>query len=127
MNKGVGNVIEAELWGMFEGLTMAWNAGVRRIIVETDSLDSVQLVSNVTNPNHPFFSLIQSCKFMVDSDWNCVVKHVYREGNRLADGLAHLGHNMKNEIMFFEDPTPQIFSIYEDDCRGGMFEGLTMA
>ncbi|KAK0599766.1 hypothetical protein LWI29_008402 [Acer saccharum] len=54
---------------------------------------------------------------MVDSDWNCVVKHVYREGNRLADGLAHLGHNMKNEIMFFEDPPPQIFSIYEDDCR----------
>ncbi|KAK2663796.1 hypothetical protein Ddye_002370 [Dipteronia dyeriana] len=27
LNKGVSIVLEAELWGLFEGLTMAWNGG----------------------------------------------------------------------------------------------------
>ena len=120
-NKGVGNVIEAKLWGMFEGLTMAWNFGVKRIIVESDSLASVQLISNDTNYNHPLFSLIQRCKHIVEAYWNCIVKHVHREGNRLIDGLAHMGHSMKNDILFFEDPPPEISRIYEDDCIGLAF------
>ncbi|KAK1584321.1 hypothetical protein Q3G72_031946 [Acer saccharum] len=117
-SKGVGTVIEAELWGLFEGLTVAWNDGIRRLIAETDSLETVQLITNDTNPNHPLFSLIQSCKHIVNADWSCRVQHVYREGNRLADGLAHMGHSMKNEFLFFEDPPPEVADVYFDDCRG---------
>ncbi|KAK3220956.1 hypothetical protein Dsin_014926 [Dipteronia sinensis] len=108
MKKGVGNELETEQWGMFEGLYMAWNSGVRKVIVETDSLVTVQLLSIDTNTNHPLFSLIQ----------NCIVKHVYREGNRPANGLAHMGHIMQTDTLFFDDPLPEISSIFDDDCRG---------
>ena len=97
---------------------MAWNFGVRKIIVEADSLDTVRLISNDTNTNHPLFSLIQSCKHIMDAEWNCIVKHVFREGNKLANGLAHMGHSMKIDILFLEDPPSKISSIFVDDCRG---------
>ena len=82
LSKGIGNVLEAELWGMFEGLNMAWNSRARRVIMEFDSLTTVQLLTKDTNPNHPLFSLIQNCKRIVAADWNYNVVHVFREGNK---------------------------------------------
>ena len=58
IKKGVGNVLEVELWAMFEGLNMTCSYGIRKIIVETDSLDCVQLLFRDANTNHPLFSLI---------------------------------------------------------------------
>lgn len=37
LNKDVGSVLEAELWGLFEGLSLAWSSGFRCVSVETDS------------------------------------------------------------------------------------------
>ena len=36
----------AELWGLYQGLCMAWQQGCRWISVEVDSLCVTQLVSN---------------------------------------------------------------------------------
>ncbi|KAK4853322.1 hypothetical protein QYF36_007188 [Acer negundo] len=35
------------------------------------------------------------CFALLSANWNCVLKHVYREGNRLDDALAHLGHDLR--------------------------------
>ena len=56
--KGIGSVLEAELWGLFEGLQIVWKAGYRRVNVETDSQITVKLLSKSTPINHPLFSLI---------------------------------------------------------------------
>ena len=88
----MGNVLEAELWGLFEGLNMAWNASVKKIIVEMDSLDVVRLLSNDTITNHPLFSLIQSCKRIMEAKWNCILKHVFREGNKQQAGRWPSSH-----------------------------------
>ncbi|KAK0589288.1 hypothetical protein LWI29_012137 [Acer saccharum] len=97
---------------------MAWKSGFKRIVAETDSSTTVQLLCTDTNPNHHFFSLIQSCKEIINGDWRCVVQHVYREGNFLADGLAHMGHKMDMGIWFFDNPPAEIRSIFVADCRG---------
>ncbi|KAK2653366.1 hypothetical protein Ddye_013222 [Dipteronia dyeriana] len=81
MKKGCGSVIEAELWGLFEDLKLAWNCGYRKIIVETDSLTTIQLLFLVSNSNHPLFSLLQNCKRMIANEWHCDIVHVFREGN----------------------------------------------
>ncbi|KAK3222988.1 hypothetical protein Dsin_010013 [Dipteronia sinensis] len=36
LNKGVGSVIEVELWGIFEGLKIAWKTDHRKIVVESN-------------------------------------------------------------------------------------------
>ncbi|KAL5750741.1 hypothetical protein ACOSP7_025344 [Xanthoceras sorbifolium] len=47
--------------------------------------------------------------------WVCDVKHVFRECNRVADGLASLGRNLKIGIRFYEEPPPQISGLLMDD------------
>ncbi|KAK3198459.1 hypothetical protein Dsin_021874 [Dipteronia sinensis] len=116
--EGIGSVLEAELCGMFESLLMSWNSGFRRVIIEYDSLSAVQLHYNEISSNHPLFSLIVSCKSRVATDWNCVVKHVYREGNLLADGVARIGHSMDIGLVYFEAPPPHISSYFDADFIG---------
>ena len=38
MKIGESSVTMAKLWGLYQGLTLAWNAGIRRLLVEVDNL-----------------------------------------------------------------------------------------
>lgn len=43
----------AEMWGINHGLALAWEQGVRRIILECDSVISIHLVSEPGSELHP--------------------------------------------------------------------------
>ncbi|KAK2638500.1 hypothetical protein Ddye_026295 [Dipteronia dyeriana] len=85
LNKGIGSVIKVELWGLYEGLKMAWNSSFRKVTVETESLTSVHLIHYDIKHHHPLYSLIKSCKSLVADDWNCSITLIFKEGNKLAD------------------------------------------
>ncbi|KAK2636447.1 hypothetical protein Ddye_031239 [Dipteronia dyeriana] len=97
---------------------MVWRKGFRKVIVETDSMSIVKFIEKDSNPNHPMFSLIQTCKRLIAVDWNCNVKHVYREANIVADGLAKIGGSMDFGVLLFEEPPPVILDIVDNDTRG---------
>ncbi|KAK3198240.1 hypothetical protein Dsin_021655 [Dipteronia sinensis] len=59
----------------------------------------------------------------MDNNWSCSIQHVYREGNRVADGLANLGHSLELRITFFDDPPPQILGALDDDFRSNSADG----
>ncbi|KAK1568870.1 hypothetical protein Q3G72_029974 [Acer saccharum] len=118
LNKGMGSVIEVELWGIFEGLKIAWKAGYKKVIVETDSQMAVLLLKDKTPLNHPFFSIIQACKALMEDDWSCHIVHIYRECNKVVDCLAGIGHSLDFGITLFEDPPPQISSALNNDAMG---------
>ncbi|KAK1576670.1 hypothetical protein Q3G72_015680 [Acer saccharum] len=101
---GRGNVLEAELWGLFEGLTLAWSSGSQNVLVETDSLCMVQLLAKDIPVNHLMFSMASGCSALINLDWRCLVSHVYRERNKVVDGLARLGHGMEPGLHIFEGP-----------------------
>ncbi|KAK2640627.1 hypothetical protein Ddye_028422 [Dipteronia dyeriana] len=113
MKKGVGSVIEVELWGFLKGLSMSWNAGFRKISVETDSLDVVHLLSKASIFNQSLYCLIQGCKSFINGDCECHVQHVFREGNKLAHGLARMGHG----IVLFDAPFT-VANVFVADSRG---------
>ncbi|BBN67603.1 Polynucleotidyl transferase, ribonuclease H-like superfamily protein [Prunus dulcis] len=92
-NLGCGKILEAELWGVFRGLLLTWNEGVRRIKVECDSFTAVFLINGETRPSHPLSNLIHSCKDMLLRDWECSISHIYREQNIAADHMAHMGQS----------------------------------
>ncbi|KAH9706792.1 putative ribonuclease H protein [Citrus sinensis] len=39
-------IMLAELWGLYQGILLAWNLGIRRLKIETDSLCATQIVAN---------------------------------------------------------------------------------
>ncbi|KAK3222256.1 hypothetical protein Dsin_009281 [Dipteronia sinensis] len=118
VNRGNDSIIEVELWGIFKGLQIMWKAGFKKVEVESDSRIAVCLLTNSTPTNHPIFSIIHSCKALMDNNWCCKIRHVYREGNRFADNLAKLGHSLEVGITTFGDPPSQILGALEDDFNG---------
>ncbi|BFG20702.1 hypothetical protein CerSpe_069760 [Prunus speciosa] len=107
VNLGIGTILEAELWGVFWGLKLAWDMGYRIVEVECDASYVVALLQNAPMSDHRLFSLLNCCHLKLHDDWICSLTHVYREQNRAADLLAaksydfHLGpHVFASEPAF---------------------------
>lgn len=47
MKVGESSVTMAEFWGLYQGLIFAGNAGIRRLLVEVDSLYVTQMISKL--------------------------------------------------------------------------------
>ena len=51
MNIGHFTVTGAELWGLFQGLQLVWNIGIRQLQVEVDNRRTTEILA--TNNSHP--------------------------------------------------------------------------
>ena len=71
-----------------------------------------------TPVNHPRYSLIHSCLNLLHGNWLCLIRHVYREGNRVADCLAKMGHSLELGVTYFADPPSQVSGLLENDAKG---------
>ncbi|ONI01039.1 hypothetical protein PRUPE_6G118100 [Prunus persica] len=116
---GCGSILEAELWGVFRGLLLTWNEGIRRIQMECDSLTAVSLINGETGTNHPLSSIIHCCKDLLLRDWECTIYHIYREQNSAADHMAHLGQNSSLGFHVIDLPPPSIVSLLANDSSRG--------
>ncbi|KAL4351429.1 hypothetical protein GQ457_06G031650 [Hibiscus cannabinus] len=54
---GIYSVIEAELWGIYEGLLSAWSLGIHQLKVKSDCLETIILIQRV-NGDHRGLYLI---------------------------------------------------------------------
>ncbi|CAN1120796.1 Putative ribonuclease H protein At1g65750, partial [Linum perenne] len=91
-NLGKCSITRAELTGIIVGLERAWNAGIRELEIQTDSLAAVRLLTNDKATEHQHASLIAQYNRLLDRNWNISLKHIFREANHLADALAERGH-----------------------------------
>ncbi|CAL8995807.1 unnamed protein product, partial [Prunus brigantina] len=53
VNLGYGSIIEAELWGLFWGLNMAWDAGFHMVEIKCDATPVVALLKSLIVSTHP--------------------------------------------------------------------------
>lgn len=83
-----GTVMEAELWGLFHGLHLAWNEGCKLLKIECDSQAVIHMLTHDVVDSHPLFSLINGCKEFLGKGWLYRLCTDYREQNRAADHLA---------------------------------------
>ncbi|KAL5789407.1 hypothetical protein ACOSQ2_004295 [Xanthoceras sorbifolium] len=87
VNKGRGSVLKDEIWGIFEGLKFAWEAGFKRVIAETDSKSAVDLLFSEFSEEHPLFDLLNNCRSLIKGCWVCLVQHCTEKGIELLIGL----------------------------------------
>ncbi|CAN1784074.1 Putative ribonuclease H protein At1g65750 [Linum perenne] len=78
--------MRAELRGIVEGMRLAWDKGVRKLNIQTDSRAAVAILHNESETTHRHASL--------NRDWEVSINHIYREANSAADYLANLGHSL---------------------------------
>ncbi|CAN1856235.1 Putative ribonuclease H protein At1g65750, partial [Linum perenne] len=90
VNLGRCSITRAELRGLIAGLDLSWDRGWRKVAVQCDSRVAIALLSK---------------------NWEVTLNHIFREGNKAADFLAGVGHNLP--------PGFHLFPI--SDCNLGYF------
>ena len=112
---GVGSVLSAELWGILIGIQIAWNRGIRKLWIESDSLIAVNLVRKGCLPSHQYHNLVCSIRSYMDKQWHLRVTHTHREGNRVADALANEGSCNGPTTLFLHSPPFCVIDLLRDD------------
>ncbi|XP_021827477.1 uncharacterized protein LOC110768097 [Prunus avium] len=119
VNLGKGQILEAEVWGLFFGLQIAIAKGIRRLSVEMDAATAVLLVQQHSRlGSHPLASLIARCCAMVRQIGVCYVSHIYRERNAVVDCLAKWSHNLDLGLCVLDAAPSWLGSVLVDDLLG---------
>ncbi|CAN1776257.1 Putative ribonuclease H protein At1g65750 [Linum perenne] len=104
INLGSCSIMRAELRGIIEGMKIAWDKGIRRLCIQTDSQAAVLLLTSNDNRPHRHMSLVEQFLDWRNRDWEVTIQHVYREANNAADYLANLGHSLVLGSHVFQSP-----------------------
>ncbi|CAL5416037.1 unnamed protein product [Camellia sinensis] len=109
--------MEAELWGVYRGLTIMLEKGMKGICIETDSDQVVKLIQGEFSQHFLQRALLEDTKFLMKR-CNCNVAHILREGSKSADGLANMGVNHQDSFVFLNDPPSEIANLLVADIFG---------
>ncbi|KAG8368499.1 hypothetical protein BUALT_Bualt15G0052000 [Buddleja alternifolia] len=77
----------AELSAIRRGHELAWATGLVSVIVESDSREALESINSGTSSHH-YFNTILQIRQKMDLPWQVALKHVWREGNKVADALS---------------------------------------
>ncbi|CAI0464258.1 unnamed protein product [Linum tenue] len=105
VNLGGGSITHAELAGIEQGMRLAWEMGIRKLAVQTDSATAISLIQEDPS-SHPHRMLVKSIRRSLSLEWEVTIDHVFREGNFVADFLASRGHALPVGLHVVDVPGP---------------------
>ncbi|XP_061367549.1 uncharacterized protein LOC133310604 [Gastrolobium bilobum] len=113
---GAARAYKAKLWGILHGLEVTWNAGYRRVILESDSLTAINVLTK-QDASVREERLISHIRMWIGKDWEVQVQHTFTEGNMCADWLAIYLLNSEEQAdqISFEEPPCGIFLLFMAD------------
>ncbi|CAN1217840.1 Putative ribonuclease H protein At1g65750 [Linum perenne] len=102
-NLGDCSITRAEICAIVQGMKLAWDLGIRKLLIQSDSTAAVAiLLRDDTNHQHAILALeFQELK---SRSWDITITHVFREANCGADYLANLGHSYCFGFHLFSQP-----------------------
>ena len=80
-----GGAVSVELWGILDGLKVAWELGYRQIWMETDLVEALELIEHGCVRNNPNYVLIEPIEDILSRDWSVKWSHTFRDQNKVAD------------------------------------------
>ncbi|CAN1254850.1 Putative ribonuclease H protein At1g65750 [Linum perenne] len=87
-NLGSCSITRAELRGIIDDMRLAWDKGIRKLCIQTDSKAAISLIRDVGNLEHRHASLVEQFHSLWNQDWEVTIHHIYREANNSTDYLA---------------------------------------
>ncbi|KAH9757265.1 hypothetical protein KPL71_016337 [Citrus sinensis] len=127
MYLGTCSVTMAELWGLYQGLLLAWNKGIRWLYAEVDSRCVTQLVKNNMVNYNEFSPLIRAIQELIRRNWRVEITHVYREANFAADCLATLACSLPLGLHVFNSPPKGVLQFMSQDIYGVAYPRLVIS
>ena len=118
-NFGHCTAFKAEALALLQGLEMARELHIKKLVVQLDNQACVQAIIGDVEGSGECTHIINACRRLVrDSSWDIRVSHIFREGNRAADWLANYGVAQPLRFFVLEDIPLSFSRILEEDCRG---------
>ncbi|KAK7244944.1 hypothetical protein RIF29_39773 [Crotalaria pallida] len=110
----------AELWGVLEGMQLAWDLGFKKVEAHLDCLEACKLLSGDNYGSYKGHSLVSRINWLKNKDWNVVFQHTYRESNMAADAMARLSFNWDHpsNLMLYCFPPTEVESLLLMDLLG---------
>ncbi|KAI8546501.1 hypothetical protein RHMOL_Rhmol07G0123100 [Rhododendron molle] len=90
--------LEAEIWGIYRGLTIILEKSMTNINLESDSLIAVRLINEGNSGNHPQSVMINDAHAIL-SRTKTTLTYIYQEANQCADHLARLGIDQNEDLV----------------------------
>ncbi|CAN1122078.1 Putative ribonuclease H protein At1g65750 [Linum perenne] len=118
INLGSCSIMRAELRGIIEGMNLAWEKGIRKLCIQTDSRAAVDVLSCVENRLNRHTSLVQQFQDLKSRDWVVQIQHIYREANFAADYMANLDHSFELGTHVFQVPDSSLLYWLRYDLIG---------
>ncbi|CAN0876743.1 Putative ribonuclease H protein At1g65750 [Linum grandiflorum] len=103
-NLGSCSITRAEIQAIVDGLKLAWNLGIRRIQVQSDSMTAISILVKDSELRHQHAALVLQFQELCSRHWEVNISHIYREANFAADYLANLGHSLPYGMHLFDSP-----------------------
>jgi len=96
-NLGPCSIVLAELWGIYHGLALAKNQGMRHVIIESDALRAINMIQGYVSPWSTYYQIVRQI-----FELSCVIDevkwiHVAHEANQVADSLAKHGLSLDSD------------------------------
>lgn len=93
---GSGTTTEAKLEAIFIGISLSIIHGLKKVILESDSLVAVKLIGEGCHDQHPYFNLLREIRSLLLVEEEFYVTHTLREGNQVADSFAKFRLSLNN-------------------------------
>ncbi|OMO72395.1 hypothetical protein COLO4_27635 [Corchorus olitorius] len=114
----------AELWGIHQGISLAWSRGFRALEIESDSATSVDMIRKGVNTNHPLACVVEAIRELLAKDWNWRISYVPRQKNFVADWLAKNNKEPWEGLLVFNSPPVGVINLLMADAVGVTFPRL---
>ncbi|KAE8661549.1 hypothetical protein F3Y22_tig00113725pilonHSYRG00943 [Hibiscus syriacus] len=98
-NLGTTTVIQSKLWGILQGLSLAWDRGFRHVILQNESSDAFKMLTSAS-PNS-LLTLVRTIFELINRNWRVDFKLIRKEANMVVDSLAKIDDGCTHAIRIF--------------------------
>ncbi|OMO88470.1 reverse transcriptase [Corchorus capsularis] len=115
---GYTSSLQAEFWGLRDGLILAHSKGIQKLEVNVDALNVITLINNADISVHPLGNIIYDCRMLMQRFPCLNLSHCFREGNMVADALANNGRVQQMSFSVFDVIPYFVFDLLMADTAG---------
>ncbi|MBA0566520.1 hypothetical protein Golob_011330, partial [Gossypium lobatum] len=104
---GICSALEAELWVIFNGLTLILDWVHDKVLINTDSMETVHAIQD-TSSRDSNSALIRQIQQLLTNANQWHTQHISREDHKIIDYLTKITCNNNNDIKLFDQPLSEV-------------------
>ncbi|KAE8730886.1 hypothetical protein F3Y22_tig00002847pilonHSYRG00075 [Hibiscus syriacus] len=117
LNLVVCNFLAVDLCALYQGIKLTWDRGYKKVRVESDSAAAVMSLKKAPSHQNPNRALIESCRALINGEWDCEVYDIRREENLCAEWLATHADGCQLGLSVISLPPLELIPHLEDDYK----------